>query len=383
MSAPDGSATEADQIAALGAAAEHIAELAAAGFEVVVTHGNGPQVGNLLVKNELSAAIVPPVSLDWCGAGTQATIGFVLQNALTGALARRGIARPTATIVTRTLVDAADPAFAAPDKPVGRFRNPEEAAPLIAAGQEWRDFGARGWRRVVPSPRPMRVLDAGTARQLVDLGYVVICSGGGGIPVVQDGPGLRGIEAVIDKDRAAAILAPDLDADTLVIATDVPAAVIGYGTPQARPLGHLSLAEMQSLSAAGHFGAGSMGPKVDAACAFVAGGGRASLITSLDRLADAVRSPLGAVGTVVTVDGPGIPGAVGVSAHPGAPAVAEDLNRAAGPYQKTDAAARGADQNALAESGPDSRGATASGGSPGAAGPRTDVAGSASGGEPA
>lgn len=304
MSAPDGSATEPDQIAALGTAAGHIADLVTAGFEVIVTHGNGPQVGNLLVKNELSAAVVPPVSLDWCGAGTQATIGFVLQNALTAALAERGVEAPTATIVTRTLVDVDDPAFVNPDKPVGRFRSRAEAEPLIAAGQQWRDFGDKGWRLVVPSPQPLQILDAPTGRQLADLGYLVILSGGGGIPVVRRGSGLAGVEAVIDKDRAAAILAPALAADTLVIATDVPAAVVGYGTPQARPLGHVSLAELRSLAAAGHFGAGSMGPKVDAACAFVAGGGRASVITSLERLAQAVTSPLGAVGTVVTATGP-------------------------------------------------------------------------------
>jgi carbamate kinase len=279
MSAPDGSATEADQIAALGEAAKHIAGLVAAGFEVIVTHGNGPQVGNLLVKNELSAAVVPPVSLDWCVAGTQATI------------------------VTRTLVDADDPAFRDPDKPVGRFRSRQDAEPLISAGQHWRDFGAKGWRRVVPSPRPLRVLDAPTGRQLADLGYLVVLSGGGGIPVIRTDSGFAGVEAVIDKDRAAAILAPDLGADTLVVATDVPAAVIGFGTPDARPLGHVSLAEMRALAAAGHFGAGSMGPKVDAACTFVAGGGRASVITSLELLGAAVTSPLGAVGTVVTAAG--------------------------------------------------------------------------------
>lgn len=303
MSAPDGSATEADQIAALGEAAGHIAGLVAAGFEVIVTHGNGPQVGNLLVKNELSAAVVPPVSLDWCVAGTQATIGFVLQDALADALARQGVDRPTATIVTRTLVDADDPAFRDPDKPVGRFRSRQDAEPLIAAGQQWRDFGEKGWRRVVPSPRPLRVLDAPTGRQLADLGYLVVLSGGGGIPVIRTDSGFAGVEAVIDKDRAAAILAPDLGADTLVVATDVPAAVIGFGTPDARPLGHVSLAEMRALAAAGHFGAGSMGPKVDAACTFVAGGGRAAVITSLELLGAAVTSPLGAVGTVVTADG--------------------------------------------------------------------------------
>ena len=321
MSAPDGSATEPDQIAALGEAARHIADLVAAGIEVVITHGNGPQVGNLLVKNELSAAVVPPVSLDWCVAGTQATIGFVLQDALAAALADRGLANPTATLVSRTLVDAADPAFGSPDKPVGRYRSREEAEPLIAVGQHWRDFGERGWRRVVASPLPIRSLDAPTGRTLADLGYVVILSGGGGIPVVYAAAGgadtsgapgatgdratwLTGVEAVIDKDRAAAVLGPDLGADTLVIATDVPAAVVGYGTPDAHDIGHVSLAEMRSYSEAGHFAAGSMGPKVDAICAFVAAGGRAGMITRLDRLAEVVTSALGSVGTVVTLTGP-------------------------------------------------------------------------------
>lgn len=304
MSAPDGSATEADQIAALTAAANHIADLAAAGFDVAVTHGNGPQVGNLLVKNEIAAGIVPPVSLDWCGANTQGTIGFVLTNALTAALAKRNVERPVAALVTRTLVDARDYAFENPDKPVGRFRTHEEAQPLIDAGQDWRDLGEKGWRRVVPSPKPIKVLDAPTGKALSDLGYIVVLAGGGGIPVIATPEGLRGVEAVIDKDRAAAILAPDLGADTLVIATDVPAAVIGYGTPEARPIGHVSVAEMRDYVAAKHFGAGSMGPKVEAALTFVTGGGNASVITSLDKLGEVFTSPLGAVGTVITAEGP-------------------------------------------------------------------------------
>jgi carbamate kinase len=305
MSAPDGSATEPDQIAALSEAARHIADLVAAGIGVVVTHGNGPQVGNLLVKNELSAAVVPPVSLDWCVAGTQATIGFVLQDALDGALRVRGVGSPTATLVSRTQVDPDDPAFQAPDKPVGRYRTYLEAQPLIAAGQQWRDFGDRGWRRVVASPRPIRCLDAPTGRALADLGYVVVLSGGGGIPVVQTDSGWSGVEAVIDKDRAAAVLGPDLGAEVLVIATDVDAAVIGYGTPDAQSLGHVSLASMREYAEAGHFAAGSMGPKVAALCDFVAAGGRVGIITRLDRLADAVTAPLGSVGTVVTRAGAG------------------------------------------------------------------------------
>ncbi|RIJ67048.1 carbamate kinase [Nakamurella silvestris] len=300
MSAPDGSATEAHQIAALTSAATHIADLVAAGTEVVITHGNGPQVGNLLVKNELSAAVVPPVSLDWCVAQTQATIGFVLQNALDRALADRGVERRTVTLVTRTLVDAADPAFANPGKPIGRYRTAAEAEVLIAQGQHWADLGDRGWRRVVPSPVPIRVVDAPVGAQLAGLGHIVILAGGGGVPVVDGEHGLVGVEAVIDKDLAAAVLAKDLGADVLVIATDVEAAVLSWGTPQARSLGRVTVAEMTAYQAQGHFAAGSMGPKVAAVTSFVADGGRAGVITRLDRLAEALTRPLGTVGTVIT-----------------------------------------------------------------------------------
>lgn len=300
MSAPDGSATEAHQIAALTVAAAHIADLVAAGIEVVITHGNGPQVGNLLVKNELSAAVVPPVSLDWCVAQTQATIGFVLQNALDRAFAERGIRRRTITLVTRTEVDPQDPAFAAPAKPIGRYRTAAQAASLMAQGQNWSEFGERGWRRVVPSPKPLRVLDAPSGAELAGLGYVVILAGGGGVPVIAGDQGYVGVEAVIDKDLAAAVLAKDLAADVLVIATDVEAAVLGWGTPQARSVGRVSVAEMTAYQQEGHFAAGSMGPKVAAATSFVADGGAAAVITRLDLLADALTSPLGTVGTVIT-----------------------------------------------------------------------------------
>ena len=300
MSSPDGSATEAHQIAALTEAAGHIAELVAAGVEVVITHGNGPQVGNLLVKNELSAAVVPPVSLDWCVAQTQATIGFVLQNALENALQQRGLARRTVTLVTRTEVDAADPAFQNPIKPVGRYRTADEAAVFVGQGQHWVDYGSRGWRRVVSSPTPVRVLDAPTGAQLAGLGYVVILAGGGGVPVTATAEGFAGVEAVVDKDHTAAVMASDLGADVLVIATDVEAAVLSWGTPEARPLGRVTVQEMRAFQAAGHFAAGSMGPKVEAAVSFAARGGTVSVITRLDRLAEAVTAPLGTVGTVIT-----------------------------------------------------------------------------------
>lgn len=300
MSAADGSATEEHQIAALTVAAGHLADLVAAGYQVAVTHGNGPQVGNLLVKNELSAAVVPPVSLDWCVAQTQATIGFILTTALEAALAERGVHAPVAALVTRTLVDENDPAFGAPSKPIGRYRTKTEAAPLIEHGQHWQDFGERGWRRVVASPEPLHVLDGSVGKSLLDSGTVVIMAGGGGIPMVERAGALHGVEAVLDKDLTAALLGQFLGCDTLIIATDVDQAVLRWGTPDAQPVGHVSSSTMREYARQGHFAAGSMGPKIRALTDFVDGSGRTAIISRLDRLAAAVTAPLGSVGTVVT-----------------------------------------------------------------------------------
>lgn len=293
----DGRARPEDQIAAAAVAMAAVADLLAHDVEVVLTHGNGPQVGNLLVKNELAAAVVPPVPLDWCGAQTQATLGFVLMNALDAEVARRGLDRRTAALVTRTVVDRDDPGFTRPTKPIGRFLPTEEAAVLVQHGETWQDRGERGWRRVVASPEPREIVDAPAVRALVEAGFVVVAAGGGGIPVVADPDGsLHGVEAVIDKDLSADLLARSVAADVLVIGTDVSHAVLHFGTPQARDVGVVTVAEMRALAAEGHFAGGSMGPKVEAACRFVEQGGTRAVITDLAHLADAVT---GAVGTVV------------------------------------------------------------------------------------
>jgi carbamate kinase len=305
MTGPDGSATPGAQQQAIAEASAYIADVVASGAEVVLTHGNGPQVGNLLVKNELAAHVVPPVPLDWCVAQTQATIAFTLTDELDAALAALGLPQRTAGLVTRTLVDARDPGFAEPSKPVGRFVRREEAERFIALGQYWEDRGERGWRRVVASPEPLSVVDWPAISALAAAGYVVVCAGGGGIPVVDDGHGanaprhaLRGVEAVIDKDLTAAILARDLDADTLVIATDVPNVMVDFGTPQCRPLARVTAAELREHAAAGQFARGSMGPKVEAALRFVESGGRRAVVTTLEHIADAVSGD--DVGTVLT-----------------------------------------------------------------------------------
>jgi carbamate kinase len=297
MTGPDGSATPQAQAAAIGRAMQHVAAVVAAGHEVVLTHGNGPQVGNLLVKNELAAQVVPPVPLDWCGAQTQGTIGFTILDTLEPALAALGLSHPVASIVTRTLVAADDPGFATPTKPIGRFLPHDQALALIAHGETWEDRGDKGWRRVVASPEPVEVLETHTLLTLLGAGYVVVAAGGGGIPVVRDADGtVHGVEAVIDKDLTAAVLARAIDADALVIATDVENAVLDFGTARARPVGRVPLAEMEGYAAGGQFASGSMGPKVEAALRFVRGGGRRSVITALDRIADALT---GEVGTII------------------------------------------------------------------------------------
>ena len=299
MTGADGSAAPHDQVAAIERAAGPLADVVTRGIDLVLTHGNGPQVGNLLVKNEIAASVVPPVPLDWCGAQTQATIGFVLVSALEHALRERGEQRSVAAVVTRTR-SIRRPRLRATGKPIGRYLPADEAKVLIDHGQTWEDRGTRGWRRVVASPEPLEILDAPAARALLDAGYVVVCNGGGGVPMVRTTDGdLVGVEAVIDKDLGAVVLAAALEADVLVIATDVEAAVLGFGTSEARPLGRVPVTELRSYAAEGHFASGSMGPKVEAACRFVERGGLRSVITSLDRIAEAVEDPSGAVGTVV------------------------------------------------------------------------------------
>ncbi len=302
MTNADGRARPEDQIAAAEVAMAAVAELLADEHDVVITHGNGPQVGNLLVKNELAAAVVPPVPLDWCGAQTQATLGFVLMDALDAALAERGIEKRSATVVTRTLVDPNDPGFVQPTKPIGRFLPADEARLLVEHGETWEDRGEKGWRRVVASPEPLDIIDAPAVLALIESGFVVVANGGGGIPVLRRADGsLSGVEAVIDKDLGAALLGVLVGADLLVVATDVPRAVLRFGTPEAEPLGRVGLRRMQEYAEEGHFASGSMGPKVDAVCRFVQGTDQPAVITSLDRIVDAV-AEVGSTGTVVVPD---------------------------------------------------------------------------------
>jgi carbamate kinase len=277
---------------AVEGACEQIAELVAHGHDVVITHGNGPQVGNLLLKNDLARHVVPPVGLDWCVAQTQATLGFLIVTALEEALRRRGLERLISTVITRVLVDPGDPAFARPTKPIGRYVTEGEAAERIAAGESWEDRGERGWRRVVASPDPVEILDRGTIDALIAADAIVVAAGGGGIPVAREDGRLRGIEAVLDKDLTGALLARTVKADCFLIATDVEAAAIGFGTDAQEWLHDVEAGRLRDLLERGEFGGGSMGPKVRAALAFADAGGR-SVITSLERLREGVEGGAG------------------------------------------------------------------------------------------
>ncbi len=294
---PAGTAgTAQEQTENLHRAMVQIADLVAEGHtDLVLTHGNGPQVGNVLIKNELARDVVPPVPLDWCVAQTQATIGFTIANTLSHELRRRGIARPVVPVVSRVLVSDRDPAFDAPSKPIGPYlADDAEVARRRAAGQSLVEVDARGWRRVVPSPQPLACVDRPAIDLLLSDGAIVIANGGGGIPVIQDGDRpLRGIEAVIDKDLAGALLAQEIDARAFAILTDVPGVAVGFGTPEQRWLGEVSVAELRAHEAAGEFTVGSMAPKVAAVRGFVEQTGHRAVVASLDEALDALHGRVG------------------------------------------------------------------------------------------
>ena len=270
-----------------------------AGHRVAIVHGNGPQVGNIVLHEEaINTEAVPSLPLEDSGAMSQGLIGFWLQQAIHDALATRGAHDKYAvSIVTQTVVDQADPAFQNPTKPIGPFYSEEEAKKVQAErGYTVREDSGRGWRRVVPSPKPQEIVEAPVIKALVDAGVLVVSTGGGGIPVLRDASGqLSGVAAVIDKDFGAAKLADTLGADTLLILTSVDAAKVNFGQPTEQSLGEVSAEELQQHIDAGQFAAGSMLPKTQAALSFVAGAsGRTAIITSLEKTADAIN---GAAGT--------------------------------------------------------------------------------------
>ncbi len=273
-----------------------LADLVQAGYDLVLTHGNGPQVGNILLQNEESRQLVPAMPLDVCGAESQALIGYLIAQGLRNEFARRRIDRPVACIVTQTLVDAKDPAFEKPTKPIGPYYD-READLIVKRAKGWKLVAdpRGGWRRVVPSPSPVDIVEKDTILRLVGDGdgCVLICTGGGGIPVVRREGKLVGVEAVIDKDLAAAVLAKVIGWKILVIATDVEKVALDYGKPGQRFLDRMTLAQAKKHLAEGQFADGSMGPKVLAAIQFLESGGERAVITDLEHLDLAVEKKAG------------------------------------------------------------------------------------------
>jgi len=284
-----------DQFAVTRETCRHITHMLEQGWNVVVTHGNGPQVGFILRRCELSLAELHPVPLDSIGADTQGSIGYMIQQSLTNEFARAGLDYRPVTVVTQVLVDRDDPAFQNPSKPIGSFMD-EATAHRHAEQEGWqvREDAGRGWRRVVASPQPRQIVELDAIRSLVREGFVVVAVGGGGIPVIRNGQGeLQGVAAVIDKDYASALLAADLGADLFMISTAVDGVYLDFGKPGQQKIDRLTLDQARRYLEEGQFPAGSMGPKIEAACRFLEQGGREAVITQPDDLAEALAGRAG------------------------------------------------------------------------------------------
>jgi carbamate kinase len=295
-----GRVTVRDQYEAAGETARHISALVASGWDVVVTHGNGPQVGFILRRSELASHELHEVPLDVCGADSQGAIGYALQQNLANDFREKGIDRAVATVVTQVEVAADDPGFAAPSKPIGSFMDEAEASRRRTDdGWEVVEDAGRGWRRVVASPRPIRIVEEQAVRALVDAGVIVITVGGGGIPVVRNAGGdLEGVAAVIDKDHASGLLANVLGADAFIISTAVEKVALHFGTPEQEWVDRLTLDEARARLAEGiHFAPGSMAPKIQAAIDFLERGGEEVIITNPPNIGRAVA---GETGTRIT-----------------------------------------------------------------------------------
>ncbi|MBI2251680.1 MAG: carbamate kinase [Armatimonadetes bacterium] len=280
--------------------AQHILDMLAQGYNLVITHGNGPQIGNTLLRVELSSHSVYPLPLDTCVSDTQGGMGYMLQQVIGNTLREEGIKKIPLTIITQVLVDQNDPAFLNPTKPIGPFYSQTKAQDLIREnGWKIIEDSGRGYRRVVPSPRPLEIIEAEAIKALIRNGFLVIAAGGGGIPVVKDNNNLRGIEAVIDKDLASSLLASQIQAELLLISTDVEQVAIFYNTPKEIKLSNITLKEAEKYLNDGHFPAGSMGPKILASIAFLKGGGKTVIITNPQNIGNALA---GKTGTKITLN---------------------------------------------------------------------------------
>jgi carbamate kinase len=292
--------TIAEQRAHTRRTAASIRALLELGYGLVITHGNGPQVGAQLLRSERASDVAYSQTLDVCGAASQGEIGYLLAQSLHNELAAAGLNREVVCLVTQTVVSIDDPAMRHPSKPIGPFYSRADAEEKRRAlGWHIVEDAARGYRRVVPSPQPLEIVEYPLVRELVDRGALVVCTGGGGIPVVREGDALRGIEAVIDKDRASAVLASQLGVDLFAICTDTDYVYLNYKTPGQMPLRRVTVSELETYQRAGHFPAGNMGPKVESVLSFLRNGGKEAVITCFDDLPEAAR---GNAGTQIVPD---------------------------------------------------------------------------------
>ena len=284
-----------DQFNAVRETAVHIAEMIDEGWNVVVTHGNGPQVGFILLRSEMASKVMHTVPLDSCGADTQGAIGYMIQQALYNEFLRRGLQRHATTVVTQVVVDHDDPAMHNPSKPIGSFYQEEEArSKMSKEGWVMVEDAGRGWRRVVPSPIPREIVERDAIATLIKSGFIVTAVGGGGIPVVRNTDGtLLGVEAVIDKDLASSLLASELHADLLLISTAVERASLNFKKPNQVDLDSITLSEAKQYYEEGHFAKGSMGPKVKAVMNYLERGGSAALITMPETIGKALKGETG------------------------------------------------------------------------------------------
>jgi carbamate kinase len=284
-----------DQIDAGRESMHHIVDMIEQGWDVVVTHGNGPQVGFILRRSELSRHELHEVPLDFCGADSQGAIGYMFQIALYNEFLQRGLQKQGVAVVTRTVVDRSDPAFTNPSKPIGSFMD-EATAQERVSKEGWSvvEDAGRGWRRVVASPLPVRIVEAEAIRSLIDSGFVVVAVGGGGIPVVEDSQGnLAGVEAVIDKDFGSSLLANMIQADLFVISTAVEKVAINFNKPNQQWIDRMTAAEAQTYIAEGQFAKGSMLPKIQACLRFLENGGKQAIITNPENIGRALRGETG------------------------------------------------------------------------------------------
>jgi len=274
---------------------KRIADLVQDGYRVVITHGNGPQVGATVLRHEAAKNIVPPFPLDVCGSETQGFIGYMIQQALRNELKKRGLDKYVITVVTRVIVDSDDSAFKNPTKPVGPFYTKEEAETIRSRRPELvvKEDAGRGYRRVVPSPDPKIIAERSAIRALVDNGFVVVACGGGGIPIVEEGTQARGVEAVIDKDLAGQRLATLIGATVFVILTDIDGAYTNYGTSKQTLIRQATPEQLEQYMREGHFKEGSMAPKISAVIRFVQNGGREAIIAELSKLKEAIEGKSG------------------------------------------------------------------------------------------